>query len=326
MLRRSRGIQLRFTWPTSVSDDSLGRGAVPRGSAQPARSLGDRRPRKQYLTGRSADETRRPMRTTTDRRSHATVKPASPTNTRGRGSSRLPGVHRRDDPSPGCAGGRGGTLVLVEHERGFMRAFDEHLSAVRTGGAPLENVDYTVTWTVITGWEPWPPVIRLELKIDGLNARPRLLFRGETMLPLWLLTDGACFGLVLHPRGQGWVSASSCMWFLGPTPARSRPRPHPRRPRRAAADHAGGSRTSAWPARPNGSVSPAAPNRARACRASGPALSRRTTKASLKEKIMRDIATATLSGNLTRDVELSAALGHRRRPAQGGHHHPTTGR
>ena len=42
---------------------------------------------------------------------------------------------------------------------------------------------------------------------------------------------------------------------------------------------------------------------------------------------MRDIATATLSGNLTRDVELrDAALGHRRRPAQGGHHHPPTSR
>ena len=94
-------------------------------------------------------------------------------------------------PVRGVLADEEGALVLVEHERGFMRAFDEHLSAVRTGGAPLENVDYTVTWTAITGWEPWPPVVRLELKIDGLNARPRLLFRGETMLPLWLLADGA---------------------------------------------------------------------------------------------------------------------------------------
>ena len=174
-------------------------------------------------------------------------------------------------PVRGVLADEEGTLVLVEHERGFMRAFDEHLSAVRTGDAPLENVDYTVTWTAITGWEPWPPVVRLELKIDGLNARPRLLFKGETMLPLWLLADGAFFGLILHPRTKGWVSASSCMWILGPTPARARPRPHPRRPRRAAADHAGGTRTSARPPRPNGSLSPPpAPNRARAGARAGP--------------------------------------------------------
>lgn len=111
-----------------------------------------------------------------------------------------------------------GSLVLVEHERGFMRAFDEHLSAVRTGGAPVENVDYAVTWIGITGSEPCPPVVRLELKIDGLNARPRLLFRGETMSPLWLLADGALFALVLDPRARGWVSALSCIWILGPTP------------------------------------------------------------------------------------------------------------
>ena len=38
---------------------------------------------------------------------------------------------------------------------------------------------------------------------------------------------------------------------------------------------------------------------------------------------MRDIATATLSGNLTRDVRTQiAALGHRRRPAAGRRHHP----
>jgi hypothetical protein len=122
-------------------------------------------------------------------------------------------------PVRGVLSDEEGALVLVEHKRGVMRAFDEHLNAVRTGAAPLENVDYTVTWTAITGWEPWPPVIRLELKIDGLNARPRLLFRGETMLPLWLLADGAFFGLILHPRTKGWVSASSCMWILGPTPA-----------------------------------------------------------------------------------------------------------
>jgi hypothetical protein len=122
-------------------------------------------------------------------------------------------------PVRGVMADEEGELVLVEHQRGVMRAFDEHLGAVRTGAAPRENVDYTVTWTAITGWEPYPPAVRLELRIDGLNARPRLLFTGETVLPLWLLADGACFGLVLHPGGQGRVSALSCMWFLGPTPA-----------------------------------------------------------------------------------------------------------
>ena len=173
-------------------------------------------------------------------------------------------------PVRGVLSDEEGALVLVEHERGFMRVFDEHLSAVRTGAAPLENVDYSVTWTAITGWEPWPPVIRLELKIDGLNARPRLLFRGETMLPLWLLADGALFGLILRPQ-KGRVSASSGMWILGPTPARSRPRPDPRRAWRAAADHAGGTWKSARPPRPNGSLSPPpAPNRARAGARAGP--------------------------------------------------------
>ena len=196
--------------------------------------------------------------------------------------------------------------MLVEHERGFMRAFDEHLSAVSAGDAPLENVDYTVTWTAITGWEPWPPVIRLELKIDGLNARPRLLFRGETMLPLWLLADGAFFGLILHPRTKGWVSASSCMWILGPTPAARGlarilgdlgvPRPIMPAARRPSAPAAAPERVALAGVGAN----------AREPRASRPALSRRTTKTSPKEKIMRDIATATLSGNLTRDVELKS--------------------
>src|SRR6202008_1939535 len=39
-------------------------------------------------------------------------------------------------------------------------------------------------------------------------------------------------------------------------------------------------------------------------RGSRPAVSRRTSKTSMKERIMRDIATATPSGNLPRDVEL----------------------
>jgi hypothetical protein len=80
-----------------------------------------------------------------------------------------------------------GDVVLIEHERGYLRAFDEHLDAVRRRAAQVEDVDYVVTWTGITGVEPWPSVVRLELTIDGLRSRPRLLFRGHTMRPLWLL-------------------------------------------------------------------------------------------------------------------------------------------
>ena len=171
-------------------------------------------------------------------------------------------------PVRGVLADEEGTLVLVEHERGFMRAFDEHLSAVSAGDAPLENVDYTVTWTAITGWEPWPPVIRLELKIDGLNARPQAPVQGRD--------DAAA----VASRGRRILRADPSSPHEGmgvrvelhvdprPDPRGSRPRPHPRRARRAAADHAGGTRTSARPPRPNGSLSPPpAPNRARAAHA-----------------------------------------------------------
>ena len=80
-------------------------------------------------------------------------------------------------------------LVLVEHERGIMRAFDEHLSAVSAGGTARSRTSTTsVTWTAITGWRTWPPVVRLELKIDGLQMPDRgSCSRSETMMPLWLL-------------------------------------------------------------------------------------------------------------------------------------------
>ena len=110
--------------------------------------------------------------------------------------------------------------MLVEHERGFMPVFDEHLGAVRRGEAATENVDYVATWTGMTGDATRPTVIRLELKIDGLRARPRLLFTGHAMEPLWLLADGAWLGLVLHPSGDGPSSSRVGIWVLGPTPAR----------------------------------------------------------------------------------------------------------
>jgi hypothetical protein len=110
------------------------------------------------------------------------------------------------------------SLVLVEHERGFMAVFDEHLGAVRRGEVPTENVDYVATWTGMTGDATRPTVIRLELKIDGLRARPRLLFTGHAMTPLWLFADGAWLGLVLHPSGDGPLSSLVGIWVLGPTP------------------------------------------------------------------------------------------------------------
>ena len=112
------------------------------------------------------------------------------------------------------------SLVLVEHQRGFMPVFGEHLGAVRRSEAPVENVDYVATWTGMTGDATRPTVIRLELKIDGLRARPRLLFTGHAMTPLWLLADGAWLGLVLHPSGDGPSSSLVGIWVLGPTPAR----------------------------------------------------------------------------------------------------------
>ena len=112
------------------------------------------------------------------------------------------------------------SLVLVEHERGFMPVFDVHLGAVRRAEAATENVDYVATWTGMTGDETRPTVIRLELKIDGLRARPRLLFTGHAMTPLWLFADGAWLGLVLHPSGDGPLSSLVGIWVLGPTPAR----------------------------------------------------------------------------------------------------------
>ncbi len=111
-----------------------------------------------------------------------------------------------------------GDVALIEHERGYVRVFDEHLHAVRRRAAQVENVDYVVTWTAITGVEPWPAVVRLELTIDGLRSRPRLLFRGHTMRPLWLLADGAWLGLVLDPVTDPADLPDTHTWLLGPTP------------------------------------------------------------------------------------------------------------
>jgi hypothetical protein len=111
-------------------------------------------------------------------------------------------------------------LVIVEHERGISPAFDRHLAAVRRGEVAVENVDYLVTWTGVTGGETRPTVIRLELRIDGLSAQPRLLFEGVAMAPLWMLADGAMLGLALDRNGFSAASGPAGVWVLGPTPFR----------------------------------------------------------------------------------------------------------
>jgi hypothetical protein len=111
-----------------------------------------------------------------------------------------------------------GWLVIVEHERGFLPAFDQHLEAVRRGEAPIENVGYVVTWSGMTGDGFRATVIRLELRVDGLRARTRLVFKGEALSPLWRLTEGAMLGLVLDPTAHGAASSLTGIWVIGPTP------------------------------------------------------------------------------------------------------------
>ena len=111
-----------------------------------------------------------------------------------------------------------GDLVLVEHERGHLHAFDEHLRAVRRHIAEVEVVDHELTWSAITGADSWPGVVRLELSIDRLRCRPRLLFCGHTLRLLWLLADGASLGLLLDPIKQPGDLARARAWIFGPEP------------------------------------------------------------------------------------------------------------
>jgi hypothetical protein len=75
----------------------------------------------------------------------------------------------------------------VQHERGYLTAFDDHLDKVCEGEAPDEDVDYDATWAVISGSDDRPAVIRLELRFSGLNIRPRLAFTGPQVIPLCCL-------------------------------------------------------------------------------------------------------------------------------------------
>jgi hypothetical protein len=135
-------------------------------------------------------------------------------------------------------------LVIVEHEWGILRAFDEYLEAIRGGKDRPRLVDYTVTWAGMTGSETKPRVIRLELRVDGLRARPRLLFHGIAMTPLWMLTRRAMLGFNVDRDGVNLASPLEDLWLLGPTPVPSGlrrvliqagvPRPQPLPPQRSS--------------------------------------------------------------------------------------------
>lgn len=168
-------------------------------------------------------------------------------------------------PVRGVLSDEEGTLVLVEHQRGVMRAFDEHLSAVRTRGRPARER-------------------RLQRHVDRDHRLGTVAARGSAraedrraQCPTQTPVQGRDDVAAVAPRRRRIPRAdpSSAHKGMGvrvelhvdprPDPRGSRPRPHSRRPRRPAADHAGASRTSAGPLRSNGSVSPPpAPNRARA--------------------------------------------------------------
>ena len=109
------------------------------------------------------------------------------------------------DPSP---------LVLVEHQRGFQLPFDE----LRQRTSASDKVDYQASWAGITGGPAGAAPIRLELQIDGLRARARLLFKAGTLPALWLLAEGADLGLVLRESSDPKDAALAPTWVLGPTP------------------------------------------------------------------------------------------------------------
>jgi hypothetical protein len=111
-------------------------------------------------------------------------------------------------------------LVLAEHEWGIVRAFDEYLDAIREGERPFERTGYTVTWAGMTGGEPRETLIRLELRIDGLRARPRLLFHDIATTPLWTLTRKAILGLYVDRDGLNPESPLDDVWLIGRNPGR----------------------------------------------------------------------------------------------------------
>jgi hypothetical protein len=108
--------------------------------------------------------------------------------------------------------------VLIQHQRGYLAGFDEHLDRVRDGDAPAGDVDYDATWAAISGTEKRPAIVRLELRVLGLNCRPRLTFTGLDILSLWLLVDGAELQLNLDPPDAINELPFAPAWGLGAAP------------------------------------------------------------------------------------------------------------
>jgi hypothetical protein len=65
-----------------------------------------------------------------------------------------------------------------------------------------------------------PPLVRLDLAIDGLRTRVRLIFNQPTLQALWPLVDGAQLGLVTQPVESAAQAALTPAWILGQTPTR----------------------------------------------------------------------------------------------------------
>ena len=58
----------------------------------------------------------------------------------------------------GLAAGSTPSSVVVQHERGYLTAFDEHLDKVRDGSAPDGDVDDEATWAAVSGSDDKPAV------------------------------------------------------------------------------------------------------------------------------------------------------------------------
>ena len=141
-------------------------------------------------------------------------------------------------------------VVLVEHEWGILGAFDEYLDAIRERRCRPEGSDYTITWVGMARGVSRETLIRLELRIDGLRARPRLLFNDIATPPLWTLTRKAILGLYVTRDGLNPESPLDDVWLLGRNPARDdlrrvltqvgvpRPLPPARRPLRRGKERA----------------------------------------------------------------------------------------
>jgi hypothetical protein len=66
--------------------------------------------------------------------------------------------------------------------------------------------------------------VRLDLAVEGLRSRGRLLFKQPTLPALWLLVDGAQLGLLARPIHSAAQAAPTPAWVLGPTPTRRDPK------------------------------------------------------------------------------------------------------